>query len=77
MRLKLYLRRKTGYMSQYSLAMIYPSYRKGVFYQGSKGEYVAEIYLNQKHKIHPGLLRFPSWVARVIRGTDKNGQTKY
>lgn len=69
-----YLRRKTGYMSEYSLTMLYPSWRKGLHYQGAKGEYVAEIYLFKKYKIQPWLIRFPSWVARVILRTDKNGQ---
>lgn len=73
--MKFYLRRKTGYMSAYSLAMLYPSYRKGVHYQGSRGEYVAEIYLNKRYKLQPWMVRFPSYVARIVKLTDKSGAT--
>lgn len=73
--------RKTGFRSGYSLASIYPSYRKGVRRQGSRGDWVAPIRLDLHLlgrtfdvPVHPGLVRFPSWVARKVRRLDHNGQ---
>lgn len=73
--------RRTGFRSGYSLASVYPSYRKGLHYQGSRGEWVAPIRLDLQVfgrtldlPVRPALIRFPSWLARKIRRLDENGQ---
>lgn len=81
-KVKFALRRKSGYVSRYSLGMLYPSYRKGLLIQGSRGEYVAPILLElpfgQRRwiRVWPPLVRFPSWVSRKAHNRDENGFIK-
>lgn len=73
------LQRKTGYISPYHLAMVYPSYRKGLLIQGAKGEHVAPILVRIRkrwYRVPPELIRSPSWVARKVRRLDPNGQVR-
>lgn len=78
--IKLALMRKTGYVSKYSLGMIYPSYRKGLEIQGPKGEWVAPIIIplsgGRYINVWPPLVRFPSWLARKARNLTPEGFVK-
>lgn len=76
------LQRKTGYISRYSLGMVYPSYRKGRLYAGNTGDWVAPILVKlplgrqRWVKAWPGVIRFPSWLARKLTDRDPNGFVK-
>lgn len=69
-------------MSEYSLAMLYPSWECGRWFQGRAGEYVAPVFVRLGHsgretrwvQVAPWLVRFPSWVARKVRGQNARGQ---
>lgn len=66
------LQRKSGYISPYTLGMVYPSYRKGLILQGPKGLWVAPVLIMLPigprlwFRIWPAAIRFPSWIARTV-----------
>lgn len=75
--IKFGLRRKTGYISVYSLAMVWVAWRKGVHYQGAAGQHVAPMMASvfgQWREISPALVRPFSWLARKVRRLDNHGQ---
>lgn len=73
------LQRKTGYISPYSLGMLYPSYRKGRLHPGGKGGWVSPILVKlpfgpqRWFRVPPAAIRFPSWIARKVTGCDAAG----
>ena len=54
--MRYFLRRKTGYMSPYTLGMLYPSHKRSE----------APIFVTITLPVHPSLIRFPSWIARKL-----------
>ena len=89
-KMKFALLRKSGYVSPYSLAMVYPAYRKSRHYAMigmNRSDYIAPILVHLPWKgptwerttwvqVWPLLVRFPSWVARKVRNLDAGGFVK-
>ena len=83
--IKFALLRKSGYVSPYTLAMVYPAYRKSRHYAMNglnRSDYVAPILVHlpigspRWVQVWPPLVRFPSWVARKVNNRDAGGFVK-
>ncbi len=81
-KLKFALLRTSGYISPYTLGMVYPSHRRGAAFQRSRGHRVSPVVVQLPFgeprwiQVWPPLLRFPSWVARKAKGRDAEGFVK-
>lgn len=77
---RLGLVRKTGYFSEYSLSMVYPSWEAGVWYGSTRGGHIPPVAISLSGanvvEIPAWALRFPSWLARKMKNRDRRGQVK-
>ena len=86
LRVRFALKRKSGYMSPYSLADIYRASLGDVFYKNSNSGYVSPVCIAITFnpvwygkngarwvKIAPWMVRFPSWVALQARRNMRHG----
>lgn len=81
-KIKFALLRKSGYISPYSLAMVYPSYRRSRHYalaglntSGHVAPIMVQLPIGGRRwiQVWPPLVRFPSWVARKAQNRDAEG----
>jgi hypothetical protein len=75
------LRRKTGYISTYSLPSIYPSWATSVyFFRLGKNSTYSPLMIKVGSlawaHIPAWMVRLPSWIARKVQNRDIGGFTK-